>query len=318
MLSLAQIEAGAELVHRYMAPTAQHCWPLLCRRTGTELWVKHENHGPIGAFKLRGGLTYMSDLCQEQPGLAGVITATRGNHGQSIGFAARALGVPAVIVVPHGNSVEKNAAMAALGVELIEHGHDFQEAREFTETLAEARGLHLIGPFDWRLVRGVASYALELHRAVPDLDTLYVPVGMGSGICANIAVRDGLGRATRIVGVVAENAPMYALSFQKGEAVSTNAADTMADGLACRIPDPDALAVILAGAERIVTVSEDEIRQAMAIYFTDTHNVAEGAGAAPLAALLQERDRMAGKKAAVVLSGGNIDKALYRDVLADA
>jgi threonine dehydratase len=214
--------------------------------------------------------------------------------------------------------VEKNAAMAALGVELIEHGHDFQEAREFTETLAEARGLHLIGPFDWRLVRGVASYALELHRAVPDLDTLHVPVGMGSGICANIAVRDGLGRATRIVGVVAENAPMYALSFQKGEAVSTNAADTLADGLACRIPDPDALAVILAGAERIVTVSEDEIRQAMAIYFTDTHNVAEGAGAAPLAALLQERDRMAGKKAAVVLSGGNIDKALYRDVLADA
>ena len=316
MLSLTEIESACELVHRHMSPTAQHRWPLLCARAGTELWVKHENHTPIGAFKLRGGLTYMNEVKDAEPGLTGVVTATRGNHGQSIGFAARTLGVPAVIVVPHGNSVEKNAAMRALGVELIEHGHDYQATREFCEGLAAERGLHCIGPFHNGLVRGVASYALELHRAVPDLDCVYVPIGMGSGICANIAVRDALGLATKIVGVVAENAPMYALSFAKGEAVSTNAADTLADGLACRIPDPEPLEIILKGVERVVTVSEEEIRAAMRIYFTDTHNVAEGAGAAPLAALLQEKDKIAGKKVAAVLSGGNVDKALYLEVLA--
>ncbi len=316
MFDLARIEAAAELVHRHLAPTAQYRWPLLCERSGTELWVKHENHTPIGAFKLRGGLTYMSDLAARAPRPAGVVTATRGNHGQSIGFAARALGLAAVVVVPHGNSVEKNAAMRALGVELIEHGHDYQEAREFTAGLAGERKLHNIGPFHELLVLGVATYALELQRAVPDLDTIYVPIGMGTGICANIAVRDALGRKTEVVGVVAENASAYALSFAKGAAVSTNSADTLADGLACRIPDEGALEIILAGARRVVTVSEDEIRAAMRSYFTDTHNVVEGAGAAPLAALLKEKDKMAGKKVAVIASGGNVDAAVFQEILA--
>ncbi len=283
MHSLSAIEATADFVHGYVQPTPQHCWPLICQRAGTEVWVKHENHTPIGAFKLRGGLVYMRDLKEREPDVAGVITATRGNHGQSIGFAARALGLRAVILVPHGNSVEKNAAMRALGVELVEHGHDFQAAREQAAVLAEQQGLHFLGPF-----------------------------------CAAIAARDALGLKTRIIGVVAENAPAYALSFAKGEPVSTNSADTLADGLACRVPDADALALIRKGAERIVTVSEEEIMAAMRAYFTDTHNVAEGAGAAALAALLQEKDRMAGKRVGLMLTGGNIDKGLYLKILGGA
>ncbi len=299
-----------------MPPTLQHCWPLICERAGTEVWVKHENHTPVGAFKVRGGLVYMNELVRQDPEIAGVITSTRGNHGQSIGFAARALGLRAVILVPHGNSVEKNAAMRALGVEMIEHGSDYQEAREYAEALAEKEGLHEIGPFDDLLVRGVASYPLEFFRAVADLDAVYVPIGMGSGICATIAVRDGLGLKTEVVGVVAEGAPMYALSYAKGEAVSTNSAETIADGLACRIPHPEALEIILKGAARVVTVSEAEIKAAMRAYFTDCHNVAEGAGAAPLAALLKEKVMMAGKKVGLMLTGGNVDKAVYREVLA--
>jgi threonine dehydratase len=316
--SLTAIEAAADFVHGYVQPTAQHCWPLLCRRAGTEVWVKHENHTPIGAFKVRGGLVYMHDLKQREPDVAGVITATRGNHGQSIGFAARALGLRAVILVPHGNSVEKNAAMRALGVELVEHGHDFQAAREQAAVLAERQDLHFLGPFHPLLVLGVASYPLELFRARPDLDTVYVPIGMGSGICATIAARDALGLRTKVVGVVAENAPAYALSFAKGEPVSTNAADTLADGLACRVPDPDALALIRKGAERIVTVSEEEIMAAMRAYFTDTHNVAEGAGASTLAALLKEKHRMAGKRVGLMLTGGNVDSDLYLKILGGA
>ena len=315
MHSLERIEQAADLVHRHVVPTAQHCWPLICERVGTEVWVKHENHTPIGAFKVRGGLTYLTELKAREPEVAGVITATRGNHGQSIGFAARALGLRAVILVPHGNSVEKNAAMRAFGVELIEHGSDFQEAREYGEELAANEGLHQIGPFHENLVLGVASYPLELFRAVPDLDTVYVPIGMGSGICSTITVRDRLGLATKVVGVVAENAPMYALSFEQKQAVSTNSSDTFADGLACRIPDPDALEIILKGADRIVTVSEAEIRAAMRAYYADCHNLIEGAGAAPLAALLKEKDQMAGKKLAVIASGGNIDRALYLEIL---
>ena len=317
MHSLERLEQAADLVHRHVTPTLQHRWPLICERVGTEVWVKHENHTPIGAFKVRGGLTYLSALKEREPDVAGVITATRGNHGQSIGFAARALGLRAVILVPHGNSVEKNAAMRALGVELIEHGSDFQEAREHSEQLAAEQGLHQIGPFHENLVLGVASYPLELFRAAPDLDTVYVPIGMGSGICSTINARDALGLKTKVVGVVAENAPMYALSFEQKQAVSTNAADTFADGLACRIPDPDALAIILKGAERVVTVSEAEIRSAMRAFYSDCHNLIEGAGAAPLAALLQEKDQMAGKSVAVIASGGNIDRDLYLEILAE-
>jgi threonine dehydratase len=318
MIDLANLEAATDLVRRVVPPTPQYCWPLLSRRVGTETWVKHENHSPIGAFKIRGGLVYLDDLRRSRPEIAGVITATRGNHGQSIAYAASRLGLKATIVVPHGNSVEKNRAMAAFGATLVEVGHDFQAAYEYAIAAAERDGLHLVPTFHPLLMRGVATYALELFRAVAALDTVYVPIGQGSGICGMIAAREALGLKTEIVGVVAENAPSYALSFAAGKPVSTNSADTLADGLACRVPDPAALAIILKSAARIVTVSEAEIRQAMRALFADTHNVAEGAGAAALAAALKERDRLSGKRIAVVQSGGNIDRALFAEVLAES
>jgi threonine dehydratase len=318
MIDLANLEAATDLVRRVVPPTPQYCWPLLSRRVGTETWVKHENHSPIGAFKIRGGLVYLDDLRRSRPEIAGVITATRGNHGQSIAYAASRLGLKATIVVPHGNSVEKNRAMAAFGATLVEVGHDFQAAYEYAIAAAERDGLHLVPTFHPLLMRGVATYALELFRAVAALDTVYVPIGQGSGICGMIAAREALGLKTKIVGVVAENAPSYALSFAAGKPVSTNSADTLADGLACRVPDPAALAIILKSAARIVTVSEAEIRQAMRALFADTHNVAEGAGAAALAAALKERDRRSGKRIAVVQSGGNIDRALFAEVLAES
>jgi len=315
---LARLDDAAALVHTVVPATAQYCWPLLSRRTGAELWVKHENHTPIGAFKLRGGLVYLDQLRRAQPQIRGVITATRGNHGQSIAYAAARLGLAATIVVPHGNSVEKNRAIEAFGATLVEEGHDFQAAYEYAALRASADNLHLVRSFDPALVRGVASCGLELFRAVEGLDTVYVPIGLGSGICAMIAAREALGATAEIVGVVAANAPTYALSVAAGQPVSTNSADTIADGLAVRVPDADALAIIRASAARIVTVSESEIRQAIRILFTDTHNVAEGAGAAPLAAALQERGHLAGKRVAIVQSGGNIDRALFAEVLAEA
>jgi threonine dehydratase len=314
-LTRADLESAARLVHATLAPTPQICWPLLSERVGAEVWVKHENHLPTGAFKVRGGLVYLDHLRRTTSEVRGVIGATRGNHGQSVGFAARWSGLDATIVVPHGNSREKNAAMRALGVTLIEHGDDFQAAREHSILLAEQTGLHLVPAWDPLLVRGVGSYALEWFRAVSDLDTVYVPIGQGSGICGVIAVRDALGLRTRIVGVVAEQAPAYALSFARRTPVSTETSDTMADGIAARVPHPDALAIILDGAERIVTVSEEEIQDAMRWYFSDTHNVAEGAGAAGLAALLQERQAMKGKRVGLVLSGGNIDREAYAAIL---
>jgi threonine dehydratase len=316
LYSLSELEAAAALVHAAMPPTPQICWPLLSARAGAEVWVKHENHTPIGAFKLRGGFVYMEGLKHREPGLAGVVTATRGNHGQSVGFAARSAGIAAVVVVPHGNSVEKNHAMRALGVELVEHGHDFQAAYEHAVELAAARGLHLVPSYHPDLVRGVASYSLELLRGVAELDTVYVPIGLGSGVSGMIAARDALGLKTKVVGVVAEAAPAYALSFAAGKPVSTNSADTIADGVACRVPDPSAVAFINRGAARIVAVSEGEIAAAMRYYFTDTHNLAEGAGAAPLAALLKERERMAGKRVGLVLSGGNVDRDVYAPIIA--
>jgi threonine dehydratase len=314
-LSRAALEDAAALVHKTIAPTAQHCWPLLSQRAGAEIWVKHENYTPLGAFKVRGGLVYVDGLKRREPGTAGVIAATRGNHGQSVAFAARRAGMKAVVVVPHGNSREKNAAMKALGAELIEHGHDFQAALEHAHGLAAERRLHAFPSFHDGLVKGVASYSLEFLSAVPDLDVVYVPIGLGSGICGMIAARDALGRKTEIVGVVAESAPTYALSFRAKKPVPTNSADTMADGMACRVPVPEAVARINRGAARIVEVSDAEIEAAMRHYFTDTHNVAEGAGAAPLAAALKERARIAGKKVGLVLSGGNVDREVYTRVL---
>jgi threonine dehydratase len=318
MHSLEHLEEVAALVHSVMPPTPQHCWPLLGARVGAEVWVKHENHTPIGAFKIRGGLAYLADLKRRAPDTPGIISATRGNHGQSLALAARRLGIHASIVVPQGNSTEKNAAMRGFGAELIEHGADFQEAAEFAERLAAERQLHFVRSFDPLLVTGVASYALELFRGVPELDTVYVPIGMGSGICGMIAARDALGLKTEIIGVVAASAPCYALSFAAGHPVSTNRADTFADGLACRTPDALAVETIRRGAARVVTVTEAEIAEAMRVLFTDTHNLAEGAGAAATAALLKEREAAQGKRIAVVLSGGNIDRALYLRVLGEA
>ena len=314
---LAHLEAAAELVHNIMPPTPQYCWPLLSRRVGAELWIKHENHTPIGAFKLRGGLVYLDALRRREPGTTGVITATRGNHGQSIAYAAARLGLAATIIVPHGNSVEKNRAMAAFGGTLIEHGHDFQAAYEYAIGRGEAERLHLVRTFEPELVEGVASYGLELFDAVDGLDTVYVPIGQGSGISGVLAAREALGQKAEIVGVVAANAAAYALSFAAGRPVSTNSADTIADGLAVRVPDERALTTIRHGVARIISVSEAEIRQAMRILYTDTHNVAEGAGAAAFAAAFKERQRLAGKRVAVILSGGNVDRSIFAEVLAE-
>ena len=317
MLSLTEIEQAATIVYGAMPPTPQYAWPLLAKRTACEVWVKHENHTPIGAFKVRGGLVYMDRLRKGHTRVKGVISATRGNHGQSIALAAARAGIAATIVVPQGNSVEKNAAIRAFGAELIEAGHDFDAAREAALRFAEERGLSMVSSFHRDLVCGVASYALELFRGSPPLDTVYVPIGLGSGICGVIAVRDALGLSTKVVGVVSTEAPAYALSFSAGKVVATNSANTMADGMAVRGPDPQALEIILKGADRIVQVSDDEIAGAMRAYYEDAHQLTEGAGAGALAALLQERERMKGKRVGLILSGGNIDRALYLRALAD-
>jgi threonine dehydratase len=315
---LDQIEEAARIVGAVMRPTQEICWPLLSARCGAEVWVKHENHSPIGAFKLRGGLVYMDNLARGPKPPTGIITATRGNHGQSIADAARRHQIRATIVVPHGNSVEKNAAMRAFGAKLIEHGRDFQEAFEFATAQAAERGLAMIPSFHDLLVTGVATYSLEFLRAVPGLDTVYVPIGLGSGVCGMIAAREALGLTTKVIGVVAANAPAYALSFAAGRPVSTESSDTIADGMACRVPEPSAIELINRYAERVVTVTEEEIKAAMHHYFTDTHNVAEGAGAASLAALLQERSRMAGRRVGIILSGGNIDRSQFVRILAES
>jgi threonine dehydratase len=314
--TLEGLDRAADLVHRVVLPTPQYAWPKLRRHAGCTVWVKHENHAPTGAFKVRGGLVYMDRLARSQPGIAGVVSATRGNHGQSISFSAARAGIPATIYVPYGNSPDQNASMAAFGAKVIEFGKDFDEAKHEAHRVAAAEGLHFVHSYHRDLVAGVASYALELFRALQDLDAVYVGVGMGSGICALITVRDLLGLKTDIVGVSAVNAPATALSFAAGRPVSTATARTFADGIATREPVADAVETICRGAARFIQVSEDEIAEAMRIYYDDTHQVAEGAGAAPLAALLQERGRMANRNVGVILSGGNIERARMLEVLA--
>jgi threonine dehydratase len=312
MFDFGQLERAQEVVGRTVPPTPAHAWPLLAERLGASVLVKHENHTPTGAFKVRGGLVYLDRLKREHADTAGIISATRGNHGQSLAFAARRHGLPATIYVPHGNSVEKNRAMRAFGAELVEYGQDFQAAREEAQRRAGTAGLHMVPSFHPDLVLGVATYALELFRQALELDVLYVPIGQGSGICGCIRVRDLLGLKTEIVGVQSTEAPSYALSFAAGTIVSTETANTLADGMATRIPDADALAVIRKGASRIVQVTDDEIGAAIRFYWTDTHNLAEGAGAAALAAALHEKTKLAGKRVGLVLSGGNIDFDLFR------
>jgi len=316
--SLAEIESASELVYRAMLPSPQLHWPLLSARCGCEVWVKHENHLPTGAFKVRGGVVYLHRLRQLEPDLQGLVTATRGNHGQSVAFAAGREGMAAVIVVPEGNNPDKNRAMEALGGELIVHGRDFDEAAQHARHLAEQRGLHRIPSFHPDLVCGVATYALEFLRNQPDLRRVYVPIGLGSGICGVISARNALGLETEIVGVASSAADCYARSLAAGQCVNTESADTLADGMAVRQPDPDALAIMLGNVARVVTVTDAEVLAAISHYFSDTHNIAEGAGAAALAALLQEREVNAGEKVGLILSGGNIDRALYTRALASS
>jgi threonine dehydratase len=319
MFSLNELEQAAAEVHAAFPGTPQYRWPLLAERTGAEVWVKHENHTPTGAFKVRGGLIHLARLAREASRPAGIISATRGNHGQSLAYAGRRVGIPVTIVVPHGNSTEKNAAMRALGARLVEHGHDFDAARMEAMRLADSEGLTFAPSFHRDLVLGVATWALELFRAAPELDALYVPIGLGSGICGAIRTRDLLGLRTEIIGVQSTGASAYARSLEAGHPVELTSAETLADGMAVRIPDPAAFEIIRAGASRIVTVSDDEVAEAIRAYWTDTHNLAEGAGAAPLAALGKERERMAGKRIGLPLCGGNIDLALFRSwVLAAA
>jgi threonine dehydratase len=315
--TIDEIKDAQELVYAVMPPTPQIVWPLLCERLGAEVWVKHENHTPTGAFKARTAVVYAAELFRGSKEIRGLVTATRGNHGQSVALAARRFKVPAHIVVPQGNSAEKNAAMRAQGADLIEFGTDYQESKEHAQKLAAEHGWHFVPPNHRDIVKGVATYWLEFFSAVSDLDIVYVPIGQGSGISACCAVRNGLNLRTRIVGVVADGAPAYALSFEARRKIAAPVTTLLGDGMACRVPEEASLAVVLENVERVLRVSEDEIRQAMKIYFTDTHNVVEGAGAAGLAAALKEKHTLQGKRVGLVATGGNVDHDVFARVLLD-
>ena len=314
-IDIEDIIRAGDIVYAHMQETPQYRWPLLCEHLGTEVWVKHENHTPVGAFKIRGGLVYFSGLMQSGDLPRGVISATRGNHGQSIGYAARLYNIPATVVVPFGNSNEKNAAMRALGVTLIEHGDDFQEAREYAMALAEEQSLHMVPAFHPALVTGVATYSWELFKAVKDLDVVYVPIGLGSGICGMMAARDALNLKTKIVGVVSAQARAYSKSFAAGHPLDAPVSTQLSDGMACRTAEPAALELILKGVDRIVEVTDNEVSAAMCKMFECTHNVCEGAGAAAMAAASKESTQIGGQKVAVVASGGNIDQDVFARVL---
>ena len=316
LLTAPEIESALRIVHAVMPATPQYAWPLLAEALGSEVWVKHENHTPLGAFKVRGGLTYLHALAERGPACRGVISATRGNHGQSIAFAARRHGLTATIVVPQGNSVEKNAAMCALGAELVEQGADFQQAREHAAALAAQRGLHFVPSFHRDLVRGVATYWVEFFHAVQP-DVVFVPIGQGSGISACAAARAFAGaKATRIVGVVSAHATAYLDSFRAGRAIEAPVTTQLADGMACRVPDAEPLALIRREVDDVIAVTDDEVAAAMRLMFSATHNAAEGAGAASLAAAMQQRERWRGRKVGVTLCGGNVDRAVFAKVLA--
>ncbi|MGA8088132.1 MAG: threonine dehydratase [Terracidiphilus sp.] len=315
--SLEQIREAQDVLYRYMPPTPQYSWPLINRRLGAEVWVKHENHTPVGAFKIRGALLYMEWLTRTQPQLQGVIAATRGNHGQGVAMAARLHGVKCIIVVPHGNSVEKNRAMVAQGAELVEHGQDFQESLEYARVLAADRGFVMVDSFHERLVMGTATYALEFLQSAPELARVYVPIGLGSSICGVSAARNALGLATEIVGVVASESPSYALSFFQRKVVESPSRTVIADGLACRTPNPSAMEVIWQNVARIIEVSDADIEEAMRALYQDTHNVAEGAAAAALAGALKEQGVNRGKRIGIVLTGGNVDAGVFARVLAE-
>jgi threonine dehydratase len=310
------VRSAQDLVYSVMQPTPQIVWPLLCERFGTEVWIKHENHTPIGAFKARTAIVYAAELFRGTQAITGLVTATRGNHGQAVALAAKRFDVPSHVVIPRGNSLEKNATMRAQGANLIEFGDDYQAAKEHAQQLADEHGWHFVPSYHRDIVKGVATYWLEFFTRANDLDVVYVPIGQGSGICSCVAVRNGLKLKTKIVGVVASGAPAYALSFKAGRKIAAPVNTLLADGMACRIPDDASLAVVLENAERVVEVSEEEIAASMRMLFADTHNVAEGAGAASLAAALKEKPNLTGKRVGLVLSGGNVDRDVFARVLA--
>lgn len=313
--TLDQIKEAAHTVYAAFGPTPQYRWTTLSQRLGTDCWVKHENHTPVGAFKVRGGLTYFEHLARSGLMPQEVISATRGNHGQSIAYAAARHGVACTIVVPQGNSTEKNAAMRALGAELIEHGHDFQAAREHAISLAQTRGAHMVPSYHPALVLGVATGWLEFFEAVPSLDVLYVPIGLGSGACAALAAKQALGHPVKVVGVVSAHATTYADSMAAGCVVEATVSTALADGMAVRRADPQALAILQRGLERIVQVTDTQVAQAMRDLYTDTHNLAEGAGAASFAAAWAEREQLRGQVVGTTLCGGNVDASTLCQVL---
>jgi len=313
--TLEEIHQAQKLVYSVMQPTPQISWPLLNLRLEANVWVKHENHTPIGAFKARTAIVYAAELFKHSSGIKGLITATRGNHGQSVALAGQRFKVPVTIVVPHGNSSEKNAAMRGQGANLVEFGNDYQAAREHAKNLADQQNLHVVPIYHREIVKGVACYWVELFSAVPDLDVAYVPIGMGSGISAGCAVRNGMGLKTKIVGVVSEGAPAYALSFEAGRKIEARVTTAIADGMACRVPDDEPLEIMRQNVDHVVLVSDDEVRRAMKIYFTDTHNAVEGAGAASLAAALKEKTALTGKKVGLILTGSNVDHEIFARVL---
>ncbi len=315
--SLDEIRQAQQLVYSVMPPTPQFSWPLLCKRLETEVWVKHENHTPIGAFKARTTIVYAAELFKNGSHIKGLITATRGNHGQSVALAAQRFKASCTIVVPHGNSQAKNAAMQAQGATLIEFGNDFQESREHAIKVAQQQGLHIVPAFHYNIVKGVATYWLEFFTAVPHLDVVYVPVGQGSGICSAVAVRNAMNLKTKIIGVVSQGAPAYALSFAAARKIEAPVTTQIADGMACRVPDDEPLEIMLNNLDHMVCVSDDEVRQAMKIFFTDTHNVVEGAGAAALAAALKQKPSLGGTCVGVVASGGNVDHETFAKILLD-
>ncbi|HJT71331.1 MAG TPA: threonine dehydratase [Terriglobales bacterium] len=315
--TLAEIAEAQKLVYALMQPTPQISWPLLNEHLGTKVWVKHENHTPIGAFKARTAIVYAAELFRTRRDVKGLITATRGNHGQSVALAGARFNVPVTVVVPHGNSSEKNNAMRSQGARLIEFGNDFQESREYAQDLAREQNLQMVPPFHRDFLRGVGTYWMELFTAVPDLDVVFVPIGMGSGICSGCAVRNGMKLKTKIVGVVSEGAPAYALSLAAGRSIEAPVTTVIADGMACRTPDDDALAIIQENVDHLVRVSDEEIRHAMRVYFSTTHNTVEGAGAASLAAALKEKDSLSGKRVGIILTGGNVDREVFAKVLVE-
>ena len=313
--TLSQIEAASATVYAAFGATPQYRWATLSQRLGTDCWVKHENHTPVGAFKVRGGLTYFEHLRQTGPMPQEVVSATRGNHGQSIAYAAARHGVACTIVVPLGNSKEKNAAMQALGAQLVEHGHDFQEAREHAHALALDRGAHMVPSYHPALVLGVATAWIEFFKAVPDMDIVYVPIGLGSGACAALAAKQALGHRVKVVGVVSAHATTYADSMAAGHVVEAPVTTVLADGMAVRRADPMALTILMQGLDRLVRVNDAQVAQAMRHLYSDTHNLAEGAGAASFAAAWSEKDSLQGRVVGTTLCGGNVDADMLSQVL---